>query len=400
MHSYREAAHHDQSYGLASNNLAVTLAHLGKRDEALSAFRQAMQAQPGLETPLLNLGKLLFSCGRLKAAAQTYRQILERNGSSAAAWNGLGLVMAEMGRHDDARNAFVRAVESKADSAEAHYNLSFSLSALGDYDAALRAVTRAQSIDPYYVPQKYQLAIELQLQDPSITVVPEISADVSTDGTPDFDFDPRLLEDVFAELTASADATQGRAQMKRLATILGLVSLAALLAAPNAEARNPIRNAFFNVYPSATGTQLDDLPSNRGHCGICHYDFGGSDARNPYGLAVEVARNSGMYADDEAAIQSLENLDSDGDGYLNITEITSLLYSNTPTFPGLTAADSGLVINVTWSDVSPYVTPFGATDTTPPTVTVFTPNGGESFNAETTTGVTWTATADPSGATK
>jgi hypothetical protein len=164
-----------------------------------------------------------------------------------------------------------------------------------------------------------------------------------------------------------------------------------------AYARNPIRNAFFNVYPGAETTRLDDVPSNANHCGVCHLDFDGSGTRNAYGLAVEVARNSGQYADDEAAIQSLENLDSDGDGFLNITEITDILnFGNTPTFPGLAAADTNLVSAVTISDIAAYLVPSGGTDTTPPVVTVLSPNGGENYTAATTQPITWSAT-DASG---
>jgi hypothetical protein len=164
--------------------------------------------------------------------------------------------------------------------------------------------------------------------------------------------------------------------------------------ASEVQARNPIRRAFFNVYTSAQGTRLDDLPSNSGHCGVCHYDFDGGGTRNWYGAAVEVAR--GIYGDDELAILSVENLDSDGDGYSNLTEITSLLYSNTPTFPGLAAADTGSVSNIPVAEIRDYLTPTGGTDTIPPTVTVLTPAGGENWNAMTYHAVDWTAT-DASG---
>lgn len=61
-------------------------------------------------------------------------------------------------------------------------------------------------------------------------------------------------------------------------------------------ARNPIRRAFFNdAYPSsAPGTKLDDLPSNAGHCGVCHFDFDGGGPRNPYGLSIEIGLGNGL----------------------------------------------------------------------------------------------------------
>jgi hypothetical protein len=167
-----------------------------------------------------------------------------------------------------------------------------------------------------------------------------------------------------------------------------------LMVSSQAFGRRPIRNAFFAVYPSAEGTRLDDLPSNANHCGVCHYDFDGGGPRNWYGAAVEVAR--GISPDDESAILSVENFDSDGDGYSNLIEITSLLFNNTPTFPGLAASDTVNVVNVDLADIRDYLTPTGSGDTTPPDVTVLLPAGGENWDAMSTQAVTFTAT-DASG---
>jgi hypothetical protein len=158
------------------------------------------------------------------------------------------------------------------------------------------------------------------------------------------------------------------------------------------DARPPIRRAFFNVYPSAEGTQLDDLPSHSKHCGVCHFNFDGGGPRNAYGLEVQVAINSGMYATDEDAIASVEGVDADGDGYVSLIEITDVSnFSNTPTFPGLSSANYQLVSNVDTLDILDYLTPSGGTDTIPPTVMVTSPNGGEVYGAGDTPNVTWTA---------
>ncbi|UCF79443.1 MAG: T9SS type A sorting domain-containing protein [Candidatus Eiseniibacteriota bacterium] len=176
------------------------------------------------------------------------------------------------------------------------------------------------------------------------------------------------------------------------------ISTILLLAlAPDSHARRPIRNDFFAVYPSAEGSRLDDVPSNPSHCGACHFDFDGGGPRNPYGLAVEVARNSGMYATDQEAIQAIENEDSDNDGYTNLIEITDTAhFTNTPTFPGLNQNNISSVSNVSLLEINGHLTPSGSLDTTPPEVTVVSPNGGESFNAETVGNISWSAT-DASG---
>ena len=47
----------------------------------------------------------------------------------------------------------------------------------------------------------------------------------------------------------------------------------------------------------AIGSPLDNLPSNLGHCGVCHYDFNGSGPKNPYGNAI---LNSGFPLNSDA----------------------------------------------------------------------------------------------------
>jgi len=177
--------------------------------------------------------------------------------------------------------------------------------------------------------------------------------------------------------------------MRTLVPVLCAILVASLFSL-SANARPPIRSAFFTEYPNAVGTQLDNLPSNAKHCGVCHFDFDGGGPRNPYGLAIEVRINNGMT--NTQAIQDIANLDSDGDGYANATEVTNLLFTNTPTFPGLTAGNLGSTSHVTTSQVSPYLTPMGSTDTTPPAVAVTYPNGNESIPAGGFINVTYTAT--------
>src|SRR6187397_899846 len=106
-----------------------------------------------------------------------------------------------MKRFEDARNAFGRAVDLDSDFAGAHYNLSFVLSQLGAFDAALRETRRALELEPLYVPQKFALAIDLQYEHPTITVTPDLSADVGADALAgEFSFEAPVLDRLFDEL--------------------------------------------------------------------------------------------------------------------------------------------------------------------------------------------------------
>jgi hypothetical protein len=169
---------------------------------------------------------------------------------------------------------------------------------------------------------------------------------------------------------------------------------ATVLAAGPAAARNPIRQSFFNAYPAAVGSRLDNLPSIQGHCGVCHYQFTGAGPRNPYGQAVENAI-PGFPNNDagrQLAMHSIENTDSDADGFSQLLEITDLIqYTNTPTFPGLNSTNVSQVSGVTPTDILPYLVPSGP-DFQPPLVTVTSPNGGQVWTGGSQQAVTWTAT--------
>ncbi len=161
------------------------------------------------------------------------------------------------------------------------------------------------------------------------------------------------------------------------------------------QARNPIRQAFFNRYPQAVNTPLDNVPSNASHCGVCHFDFDGGGTRNPYGIGIEIGLAGGLT--NAQAIAAIEGNDSDTDGLTNLVEITDLThFSNTPTFPGLTVGNVNNTSNVLLSEITPYLTPSGGSDTTAPAVVVVTPNGGETIMAGANYAVTYTA-SDASG---
>lgn len=177
-------------------------------------------------------------------------------------------------------------------------------------------------------------------------------------------------------------------------------ALTALLLAPTvAHARPNIRTAFFQVYPAAVGTRLDTLPSQPDHCGVCHYDFLGGGPRNPYGVLLgSVLPNfASNPAGRRQAIQSIAAQDPDGDGFSTLGEVTaSVLYYNTPTFPGLTPVNVGQVVSVDPNQILGYLVPSTGADNTPPDVTVLTPNGGETLVGNQPVTVTWSAT-DASG---
>jgi tetratricopeptide (TPR) repeat protein len=87
--------------------------------------------------------------------------------------------------------------------------MSFALSNLGDFEGALRATKRALELDPYYVPQKLALAIDVEYEDPELAVAPSLSGtdERLTEGVADFDVDQKTLDTLFTELAPTPAAT-------------------------------------------------------------------------------------------------------------------------------------------------------------------------------------------------
>lgn len=177
------------------------------------------------------------------------------------------------------------------------------------------------------------------------------------------------------------------------------IALCVALFAHVASAKPKIRDSFFEVYPGAIGTALGSVPSQSSHCGVCHWQFQGAGARNPYGANLEAVLPG--YPNNAAgrfdAILSIELEDPDGDGFSTFVEVTDTTnYINTPTFPGLTPGNVGGVTQVNLADIQDHLVPTAGGDTTPPDVIVLAPDGGELLTANASTTVEWIA-GDASG---
>jgi hypothetical protein len=195
----------------------------------------------------------------------------------------------------------------------------------------------------------------------------------------------------------SASIFGARPARRGLSIVLTLVLMGAT--GRPATGRPNIREAFFNAYPSAVGSVLDTVPSHPAHCGVCHYNFSGGGQRNLYGALLEQTLPGfpNTLAGRTQAVLFIQNQDPDGDGYSTLVEVTDTVnYGNTPTFPGLNAANVSSVTNVSLSDITSHLVPMTAADTTPPAVIVISPNGGEAYTGNNPASVQWTAT-DASG---
>jgi tetratricopeptide (TPR) repeat protein len=258
--SYRKGVDADPSYALGWNNLGVAAAGDADSSAAVEAFQAALRARPDFTGARLNLGLVHLQRHEPQAALEAYRTVLAEKPGEAAAWNGVGLVLMELGRHNDARNAFARAVEEDPGSASAHYNLGFALSQIGAFDEALRETRRALELDPFYVPQSYTLAVQLQFEESLLPVPPSVMSTPGTEpGGLGFNFDARLLDDLFGQLSPEEVEPPGPAHEDPFALARDLIGKG-LLDTAAAEAHRAVRRGA----PAATGALLGDIFARRG----------------------------------------------------------------------------------------------------------------------------------------
>ena len=206
--SYLKAIEAEPTYSIAHNNLGVSRYHRGATDAAVASFGKALDQHADFAKARLNHALLLARSKRLSPALDAYRAVLNADAENAVAWNGIGIVLADLQKHEDARNAFARAIQSRPNYAQAHYNMSFTLSNLGDFEGALRETKLALELDSFYVPQKFELAMDFEYEDPDLSIQPDFGSERKTDASvAEFTFDPASLDGLFTELAPPANST-------------------------------------------------------------------------------------------------------------------------------------------------------------------------------------------------
>lgn len=107
-------------------------------EEAMAAYRQALEIDPGLADAHVNLGRLLHERGEAAEAERHYRLALAVRPEDATAVFNLGVALQDLDRLAEAAEAYEKALEIDRSLADAHYNLAGLYERLGQPEAAFR----------------------------------------------------------------------------------------------------------------------------------------------------------------------------------------------------------------------------------------------------------------------
>jgi tetratricopeptide (TPR) repeat protein len=105
-------------------------------DQAESAYKRALELDPGLANALTNLGNVRFRRGFVDEAEEYYRKALAIDQNQPEAFYNLGFLYYERGQASAAVPCFERAIAADPAFADAHFNLAMALEESGERDSA------------------------------------------------------------------------------------------------------------------------------------------------------------------------------------------------------------------------------------------------------------------------
>ena len=158
---YRQALALQPAYAMAHNNLGTTLGELGKPEEAVVHYRQALALQPALAEASYNLGNVLKEQGKVEEAIVLYRQALALRPAYAMAHNNLGNALKEQFKLDEAVAHYRQALAVQPDYADAYNNLGIVLRDQGKHEEATACYRQALAIRPDYVVANSNLLFDM-----------------------------------------------------------------------------------------------------------------------------------------------------------------------------------------------------------------------------------------------
>ena len=122
------------------------LAGLRRFAEAEPVLRRALESLDNAHTRYA-LGSVLDQVGRRTEAVTEYRRALDRNPHHRDALNNLGVVLASQGQPSEAAQQFERLIAVDPDVADAHANLGLVLVTAGEHERAAAAFREALRLD-------------------------------------------------------------------------------------------------------------------------------------------------------------------------------------------------------------------------------------------------------------
>jgi tetratricopeptide (TPR) repeat protein len=143
---------------LFNYNLGIALRDQQKLDEAIAAYKKAIELNPKYATAYNNLGIALSDQQKLDEAIAAYKKAIELNPKDATAYNNLGIALSDQQKLDEAIAAHKKALTlpdtpgpPASDYTLAHNGLGLAFQQQNKLQKAIEHFDKSEAIDPNYV---------------------------------------------------------------------------------------------------------------------------------------------------------------------------------------------------------------------------------------------------------
>ncbi len=164
LSAYRAALDAYPDYAMAHNNLGNALAETGQVAAALPHLERSIQLKPDYPDPLYNLGNAYLNTNRPAEAVPPYEATLRLNPRQPKALNNLAIACLRTNRETDAMRYFERAIALDPVFPDPHNNLAVVLSQFGRLDEAIAHCETALRLKPDYTGARENLASLLKMR--------------------------------------------------------------------------------------------------------------------------------------------------------------------------------------------------------------------------------------------
>jgi tetratricopeptide (TPR) repeat protein/serine/threonine protein kinase len=159
LEAFRMALQLAGDYADAHEKMGVALIEGGRLDEGIEKLRLALQLKPDAAGTLSNLGAGLIEKGHYEEATVVLRRALEQKPDSTAAHTNLGNALKCQGLLNEAIDEYQRALELHPESSLAYNNLGVTYDLQGRVKDALAAYRQALALDPENYQAQHNLGI-------------------------------------------------------------------------------------------------------------------------------------------------------------------------------------------------------------------------------------------------
>jgi tetratricopeptide (TPR) repeat protein/predicted amidohydrolase len=139
----------------------AVLGKLGRHEEELSCYEEALSIDPQDAKTWYNKGVVLGNLGRHEEELSCYNEALRIDPEYADAWANRGVALGSLKRYEEALSCFDKTLRIDPKYAKAWYNKGAALGSLGRYEEALSCYNEALRIDPEYVKAWYGRGVVL-----------------------------------------------------------------------------------------------------------------------------------------------------------------------------------------------------------------------------------------------